>query len=147
MNNITHSQFLERKNLNTNELNNLQLISKKISQLIAKSWLSNDEDGKRIREVLLLPNTPDKTGKIKKLLEDHGINIENLGVAKIEVDWDSFFGSLKDTGDPQSPLTLVIAYPPRPTEFNITEEALETWVSDTDDSRLIPDHPYIPVTW
>jgi lambda repressor-like predicted transcriptional regulator len=119
--------------------NQLKQNTKKTSQLVAKSWLPK---GKEIREILL---SKDKE-KILKLLEDEGIT-KILGEIDVEVVLNTFLGSLEDTGDPNTTFRLNLAYPPKPTDFNVSDTELEDWVDNENPQQIIPPNPYIPVTW
>ncbi len=118
----------------------LQLMTKEISKLFAKSWLP---EGKEIRKILLSGDDQ----KILQLFKDNGIEIEILGNIDIELDTDSFLGSLEDTRDNSTPLKLKLAYPPKPSDFNLSDSELEEWVNNENPEQIIPPNPYIPVTW
>jgi hypothetical protein len=119
----------------------LKLISKKISQLVAKSWLP---EGEEIKSVLLSNDSE----KIQEMLQRNGIDIDILGdTTKFEVDWSTFIGSLEDSLDPNYIFRMVIGYPPKPSEYNLSDSDLVEWVNNTDDEQTKPTHPYIPVTW
>ena len=115
----------------------VQTITKKMSQLIAKSWLPGGEE---IRKILLSNNSEE----IKKMLKKHNISLELLGDIKIEVDWSTFLGRLEDA---TNSLKLVIAYPPRPSEYNLSDSDIEEWVNNEDPNQKVPSHAYIPVTF
>lgn len=122
-------------------------LNKKISQLIAKSWLyKSDPEGERIRNVLvgnLLKTTAEKSKEIVEFFKNnYDIDMENIGgvfpIESVEVDWDTFYGSLSEKGK-----KYILPYPPRPTE--VTDEHLEQWINDT--SNNFPSTPYIPLTF
>ena len=122
------------------EVEDLQFVTKEMSQLIAKSWLP---EGKEIREVLLSRDSD----KILKLFRDHNIDIELFAISRVEVDWTTFLGSVEDTTDPEHPLKLVVAYPPKPDAFNLNDDDLRDWVNNDEPKQKVPPHPYLPVTF
>ncbi len=112
--------------------------SKKISQLIARSWLPGGED---IKNTLLHGSSDD----IKKLLRDNGIELDDFfGPLKVNVDWDTFFGSIKEIKDPDYEGIYNMPYPPRGLE--VTDEHLTEWVNNTDPNTINPPYTYIPLT-
>ena len=125
----------------TRSVEHFQLVTKQMSQLIAKSWLP---EGEQIRSALL----SNDSAKILQMLKDNGIDVEELyKTSRIEVDWSTFLGRLEDTQDPLEPLKLVIAYPPKPSEYNLSDSDLEEWIQNQDPNQKIPTHPYIPVSF
>ncbi|MFK8184539.1 MAG: hypothetical protein AB8B99_14290 [Phormidesmis sp.] len=134
---------------NVRPINHLYQLSKQISQLIAKSWLP---EGESIREVFLSGDSD----KIMKMLKEQNTDIDILGKQIIiEMDWDSFFGGLIDINNPihnrdssemEYLFKLKIGYPPKPSEYNLSDADLEAWVADDGDCYE-PNTPYIPVTW
>ncbi|MDF5725678.1 MAG: hypothetical protein PUP91_35575 [Rhizonema sp. PD37] len=120
--------------------------SKKMSQVIAKSWLQNDPEGAQIRQVIL-SSEPEKIKDFLK--EKYNIDIESvLGTligspVKVKVDWDTFGGS---TSEFPSGGVYVLPYPPRPAE--VTDTQLQRWIDDNDPSpsHQFPADPYIPLT-
>ncbi|GAB1543539.1 hypothetical protein NUACC21_62140 [Scytonema sp. NUACC21] len=112
--------------------------SKKVSQIIAKSWLSNDPEGMEIKRVIFRRNSDE----IKELLKKYGIDLEGFfGPTKVVVDWSSYKGILtEDVGE----AVYILPYPPRPTE--VTDEQLEEWVNNNDPDTLYPTTPYIPLS-
>ena len=143
---LSYEMFIERLNgesvtSNTQNITvgDLQLITKKMSQLVAKSWLP---EGNQIRSILLSKDS----AKIIQMFKENDIDVELL-CSSIEVDWSTFLGRLEDTLDNDNPLKLVIAYPPRPSEYNLSDDDLRGWVNDTNSDQKIPTHSYIPVTW
>lgn len=122
-------------------IHHFQLVTKTMSQLIARSWLPGGEE---IRSVLL----SEDSAKILQMFKDNGIDIEEMfKTSRIEVDWSTFLGRIEDTTDPSEPLKLVIAYPPRPSDYNLSDSDLEDWVQNQDPKQKVPNHPYIPVTY
>lgn len=143
---ISHEQFSKIQPQGDNELftkKDLRQLSKQISQLIAKSWLPG---GEQIRATFLSNDLE----KIKEMFLDNQIDIKMLGVGEyttIELDWSSFFGKLEESKDPKYTFKFVIAYPPRPSEYNLSDAQLNEWVKNNDENNYTPIHPYIPVTW
>lgn len=67
----------------------LQSMNKKMSQIIAKSWIPGGEE---IRKVLLSGDSD----QINKLFEDNGVAIaEIIGKVNIVVEWNDFVGKLQ----------------------------------------------------
>jgi hypothetical protein len=118
-----------------NERQSARELSKAMSQVVAKSWLPEGND---IR-LALLSNDPEK---IKKTFEDNGCDFSHYEGYKIELDVNSFEGNLKDLKE-----TIVVAYPPRPSDFNLSDEDLRNWVNNTDPNQTRSGHLYIPVTY
>jgi hypothetical protein len=118
--------------------------NKKISQLIAKSWLPNDPEGAEIRQVILR----NVSEEIKDLLKKYDVDIDEFlgsivgGPIHVKVSWDTFAGKLDEI--PGSQGSYVLPYPPRPVE--VTDEHLEEWVNNTDPNTPMPPYPYIPLT-
>jgi hypothetical protein len=67
----------------------LQSMNKKMSQIIAKSWIPGGEE---IRKVLLSGDSD----QINKLFEDNAVAIaEIIGIVNIVVEWNDFVGKLQ----------------------------------------------------
>ncbi len=114
------------------KLSAFQEASKKLSQLIAKSWLP---DGKDIKKVFLSRDE----NQIKALLQKEGIHLQDFNIEHVLINWDSFYGTLDELG-----LVCRIPYPPRPSE--VTDEQLQTWVNDKNPNQVFPSTPYIPLS-
>ncbi|SRR5579883_180147 len=113
--------------------------SKKVSQLIAKSWLANDPEGAEIKRVIYGRNS----NEIKEMFKKYGVDLERFfDPLKIVVDWSSFKGILEE--EVVGEVIYRLPYPPRPTE--VTDEQLEEWINNTDTNTQYPPHPYIPLT-
>ncbi len=110
-------------------------LSRKMSKIVAKSWLPA---GKEIREVIL----SNDSDKIKKVFEAGGCDFSFYQDYKVEVDFNNFEGNLKDRKE-----TILIAYPPRPSDFNLSDRDLQDWIDEKDPNISMPPHPYIPVTF
>jgi hypothetical protein len=110
-------------------------LSRKMSKIVAESWLPA---GKEIREAIL----SDNSDKIKKVFEDRGCDFSFYEGHKVEVDFNNFEGNLKDRKE-----TILIAYPPRPSDFNLSDRDLQDWIDEKDPNISKPPHPYIPVTF
>ncbi|MEA5553436.1 hypothetical protein VB713_21080 [Anabaena cylindrica UHCC 0172] len=147
-----HERLLEASNLllgtaksnavqynSETSITELQKLNKKMSQIIAKSWLPGGEE---IRQVLLHGNSE----QINQLFEENGVAIsETIGKVNIVVVWNDFVGKLQETTS--GSLNLVVAYPPRPSDFNLKDEQIQAWVDDHDDEHITPTAPYIPATF
>ncbi len=116
-------------------VSNALTLSRDMSKVVAKSWLP---EGKAIRTEIL-SNDP---ARIKKVFEDNGCDFSYYEGFGIEVDFNSFEGNLKDLAQ-----TIVVAYPPKPSKFNLTDEEISDWVNEKDLSISIPTHPYLPTTF
>ncbi|NES63829.1 MAG: hypothetical protein F6K24_00230 [Okeania sp. SIO2D1] len=82
------------------------------------------------------------------MFKREGINIEIFGPGlKVSIDTNTFTGYLEETRDNQQPLNLVISYPPKPTEFNLSDQELKEWVENDDSNQLAPDNLYMPVSF
>lgn len=121
-------------------------INKKLSQLIAKSWLPNDPEGAEFRKILLRGDSEE----IKNWLKNHDVDLEGFFRVSlnIEVSWDTFIGTLKETTTlgtiSNRSQTYILPYPPRPGV--VTDEQLERWVNDTNSDNKFPLDPYIPLS-
>ncbi len=127
----------------TRTMTDLQKLNKQLSQLIAKSWLT---EGKQIREILLTGDSE----KIYDLFEDNGINIRQIigYPVNIEIDWSAFIGCLtEEIGSTSHSWKLIVAYPPRPSEFNLSNQQLMEWIEDDNEENIFPNNPYIPSTF
>jgi hypothetical protein len=114
------------------KLSEFQQASKKLSQLIAKSWLPG---GEKIKAIFLSGDE----NQIKALLEETGIHLQDFNVRHVLINWDSFYGRLDEMG-----LICHIPYPPRPSE--VTDPQLEAWVNDQNPNQVFPSTPYIPLS-
>lgn len=115
-------------------------LSKKISQIVAQSWLP---EGAEIKKVLLQGNSQE----IGAMFKENGADIEAFFKpfnVYFNVDWDTFYGSLVEVSTGDNIWLSNIPYPPRPME--VTDEQLEEWVNNDDPDVLYPPHPYIPLT-
>lgn len=116
-------------------------VSKKISQVIAKSWLP---EGQEEREILLEGNSR----KIKKLFKKNDIDLDALMEpipVNVVIDTNTFNGSIEQipNTDPEKTLTVKIPYPPRPAE--VSDEELQQWVDDCSDN-VYCDNLYVRVS-
>ena len=134
------------RGLETINKQDFQATNKKLSQLIAKSWLPNDPEGADLKKILLRGDS----GEIKNWLVTHGVDLEDWFRVSlnVEVSWDTFVGTLKEitslgTISDRSE-TYILPYPPRPAA--VTDEQLERWVNDTNPDNKFPLDPYIPLT-
>ncbi|MEC4813941.1 MAG: hypothetical protein SAK29_11810 [Scytonema sp. PMC 1069.18] len=122
------------------------VISKKLSQLIAKSWLPNDPEGAEFRQIILRGDSEE----IKNWLKNHDVDLEGFFQVSIniEVSWETFVGTLKETTAmgrlSTRSNTYTLPYPPRPAV--VTDEQLEKWINDTNADNKFPLDPYIPLS-
>jgi hypothetical protein len=123
--------------------------NKKLSQLVAKTWLPNVyPEGAEFRAILLSKKeSGEKTKEIKEFLKKHDIDIDGIlgsaigGPIDIQVSWDTFGGTI---GEIQGRGPYMLPYPPRPSE--VTDEQLESWINDNNPNNPFPHDPYIPLT-
>ena len=123
--------------------------SKKMSQLIAQSWLPNDPEGAKIRQLFLQSENENRSEEIKKFFkENYEIDLEEIvgdlygHPVDIIVSWDTFSGAAREREDHRGQYT--IPYPPRPAE--VTDTQLQTWINNKNDDVQFPSDPYIPLT-
>lgn len=145
--------------------------TKQISQMIARSWYGDDK-GNAIRDILL--GTKAKTREeaerdlndllVGKKQDADGeplvpqiFNQAELELYAITINWDSFLGELtEDIGavvNNEPPFFhLILPYPPKPTEFNVTQQELQEWVNSQGcdeqgiPTKPFPTSPYIPLS-
>ncbi|MBP0017714.1 MAG: hypothetical protein J7647_09165 [Cyanobacteria bacterium SBLK] len=109
-------------------------LHKKITQLLAQSWISDSIDGSQLRAALLTNNS----AQIKQAFTDLGVNLNDLlDEITVSADWDTFYGSI----DPQKK-ELYLPYPPRPAE--VTDGQIIDWVNNTNPQDLDPPYAYLP---
>jgi hypothetical protein len=124
--------------------------NKKLSQLIAKSWLPDKyTEGKDFRDILLDTDEnktdQERTKDIVKFLKTQGIEIADIlepllgRPVNIKVSWETFAGDIRE-GD-----VYVLPYPPKPSIPGFDKQ-LEDWINDTRSDNILPDAPYIPLT-
>ena len=116
--------------------NALAEVSRQISQLVAKSWLSNDPEGAEINAVLQEGNS----NNIKLLFKKYGIDLDGLlqtNCFKIAV--DSFCnGSIEAIPGSDGTMTVNIPLPPRPNDVALTDEVITCWI----DGSVEPERVY-----
>lgn len=128
--------------------------SKRISQLIASSWLDPNAanrfiPGKTNSEVQkILANGSNKD--VENLLEAAGVDMEaTFGPTVVATNWNSFFGEIKevlDIGD-ETGILFELPYPPRPSKEQVSDAVLEKWVEqDSCEKPFYPTDPYIPLS-
>lgn len=71
---------------------------------------------------------------------------ELLFLYGIDVAWDSFHGVIEEIivigGKPKFPVNqATIPYPPRPSEFNLSQDEIKKWATATDKGGLLPFYP------
>ncbi|NEQ36406.1 MAG: hypothetical protein F6K40_09025 [Okeania sp. SIO3I5] len=142
MQRITYAQLDTFCTLQSRSSNDLRAVTKKISQLIAKSWLPDGED---IRKVFLSQDSKE----ILKMLKKKGIALESIfgPSLEIKIDTNSFEGYIEEVRNIQQPFIFVISYPPKPTEFNVSDQELTQWVENNNSNQFVSDNLYIPVSF
>ena len=138
--------------------------TKLLSQLIATSWLDNDNRAPEIREILRKATADDSdlrkllTGKNCNLWKEEIFTKEEIELYAFQITWDSFQGvlieELQAVFDQKPPyFTVKLPCPPRPTlgEVNLTQQQIQEWVnSPLEDSegkiKPFPPYPYLPTT-
>ncbi|WP_407889142.1 hypothetical protein [Scytonema sp. NUACC26] len=117
---------------------------KKISQLIARSWLQKDDVGKQFRDILISSkSSQEKSDEIKNFLQNQGIAFPKELFSQIKVNWESFGGKIEE--EPGRERIYLLPYPPRP--FEVKDEQLEKWINDNNPERIEPEDPYIPLSF
>ena len=105
---------------------------KKVSQIIAKSWLPEGVD---IKDALIEGNS----NKIKAIFKDNGADIDAFFhpfTVEIYVDRSTFLGGLEEITSPDRPIRLNIPYHPRLTES--TDNMLSEWVHNDNPDEIYP---------
>jgi|GEM_PF-2964048 len=152
----------------------LQEQSKRISQLLAYSWMS-DEQGEEVRnrkkkEEFSIPVT-EKPSTIANTLQYHdsedikkmfksqaNVDLDTLlgPEVVISVDWNTFDGSIENSGtaavmssktdsSDRTKWWYTFNVPYPPKPDVVESWQLEEWVVDTGDKYYAPPHPYIPL--
>ncbi|MFB2920611.1 hypothetical protein [Aerosakkonema funiforme] len=124
---------------------------KKLSQLIAESWLSGKEEYK---EKFLLGDED----ALKELFIEKGIFDDKLDADRFtieirkDVEGPPYIGEITTWGEGSSEIPetkplrfkLIIPYPvPKP---EIEDEELESWINNNDERQLEPLNPLIPLS-
>jgi hypothetical protein len=124
---------------------------KKLSQLIAKSWLPEDSkitpNPKEIKEVFCNAHkSEEEMEKLKNfLIENEILSPGDKDLLEIVVDWSTFYGKV-ELNDLASKIVQVIPYPPKPSKENLSLKEIKAWVNNTNEKEIIPPSPYIPLT-
>ena len=132
-----------RNDATVNTLNSFGQLSKKVSQLIARSWLPKDPEGADIKGALLKGDSEE----IKTVFKKHGVDLDEFFspmTLNVKVDWSAFCGSLVEVTGPKQLLEYNLPYPLRPME--VTGAQLSEWVNNSDPSTVYPPCPYIPLS-
>lgn len=148
---IRVASYTQAKNLNKQELSEMDKEILKISKLLAKSWI-NDEIGKKIKQRLL--NEPDNITKL--LGEAHNLTdgmIEDIDISKIfqcqtaKLNRNSFDLDV-DLEAPERKYELIIGYPPQPSREALSEEELQDWINYEPEKHGEKEPPYyLPITF
>lgn len=110
-------------------------LSRKFSKLIAKAWLADDSEAKKIDEILL----EGKSKKIKKLLKKYDIPV--LDDCEYVVDRKSF--EISVFVDEKTQIAYVrLPYPPKPQ--GVEDIQLNEWVNDDDPNTTEPTELFLP---
>ncbi|NEO42073.1 MAG: hypothetical protein F6J90_39440 [Moorea sp. SIOASIH] len=91
----------------------------------------------------------ENNGNFKRIHEPIFSTYEMVWEYAIDISWDTFYATridLSQAGErPKPPYTKVtLGYPPRPSEFSVTQEHIKTWVTAPekfDDSNQYPFYP------
>lgn len=112
--------------------NTLREASHQISQLIAKSWLSDDPEATEINAVLQEGNS----NNIKTLFQKYGIDLDKLLGETTAVIIDSVFldRGIEQMSSFDGTLTVKIPYPPKPGD--ISDEDLTSLVGNSSDRNF-----------
>ena len=146
--------------------NQLLLETKLISQLLAYSWLSDEEaadippshlptplQGKEVQPSEIADTLQyEGSREIKNLIEDLvgvDLNVWFGSSSEVCVSWDKFDAVIHEGGDAAVAAkdlryTIYLPYPPRPQCATSLE--LANWIADKDDKHLGPPYPYIPLS-
>jgi hypothetical protein len=150
--------------------NRYQMQSKRISQLIAFIWrylyqkedlekyktakeLDNHfKDPQKLKELFYAKKDTETWKLITKALPDLLEPLFDPQADGIEydigIDVEQFRTSLEDPGFGQKNWRATVGYPPRPfvtDEGQLTNQELDEWISDTDQTKYVADNPFIPL--
>ena len=115
--------------------NSCEQINRKFSKAIAKAWLADDSEGKKIHQTLLEGSSE----KLKELLRKYQIPVRDD--CEYVVDRGSFEVSIFI--DEKAQISYVrLPYPPRPTE--VEDLQLNEWVDDDDPKTVAPSELFLP---
>ncbi|MEM9538516.1 MAG: hypothetical protein AAGA60_03280 [Cyanobacteria bacterium P01_E01_bin.42] len=113
----------------------MEKVHKKVTQLIAGSWLSNTPEEVEIEQALRGKDSD----TIKSVFKKYGADLDCFGSVNIEINENNSSGSFHERSEPIPTLTL--PYPPRPEE--VMDSQLRAWANN-DDPSLIHPPAYIP---
>jgi hypothetical protein len=143
--------------------NNILRQTKKLSQLIAYSWLEN-EKARKIREIFRRATADDSelkqllTGQFPDLWCEPIFTESEVALYSFQINWDTFIGTLIEEQQAimaQCPpyFRVNLPYPPRPAlgETTVTLEQIQEWADsplEFDENGTVknpfPPYPYIP---
>ncbi|MEM9538515.1 MAG: hypothetical protein AAGA60_03275 [Cyanobacteria bacterium P01_E01_bin.42] len=108
---------------------------KKVSQLIASSWLSDTPEDVEIKQAL----QGNDSDTIKSIFKKYGVDLDCFGNVDVKVDRKNSSGSLSESLSQM--LTLTLPYPPR--SEKVMDSQLREWANN--DNPVTIDPPaYIP---
>ena len=120
--------------------------AKKLSQLIARSWLPTEE-GKAIKKIF---NSGDTTQIVEVIKKYAGIDLKTLLGENllVTVDWGSYLAEIEEVylGGQDFRSVLRFPYPPPPPKDEVTQQELQDWVNNTDPNQIVAPFPYIPLS-
>jgi phage pi2 protein 07 len=87
-----------------------------------------------------------KDGNWKRIWKPIFSNYEMVYEYALDLSWDTYYATRKDIAQPgrkqNPPYTKVtLGYPPRPPEFNLTQEDIQKWVNADDKDGEFPFYP------
>ncbi|MBP0017715.1 MAG: hypothetical protein J7647_09170 [Cyanobacteria bacterium SBLK] len=113
----------------------MERVHKKVTQLIAGSWLSNTPEEVEIEQALQGKDSD----TIKSVFKKYGADLDCFGSVNVEINENNSSGSFQERSE-QIP-TLTLPYPPRPE--SVMDSQLRTWTNNDDPATIHPP-AYIP---
>lgn len=127
-------------------------LSKNLFGADPKDWLINNPDqpvetAPEEIKLLIAVFGKERIEDEKKYLSPL-FNSNELRAYKFILNPDSFRGVLEDPTRPNDPPQFYIAYPPAPKfgEATVTENQLESWINNDDNTQMFPSNIFIPVS-
>ncbi len=118
--------------------------AKKLSQLIASSWLPGGEDIKTAF------NGGDTEAIVKMIKEKTDIDLQALfgDDVIVTINWESFLADIEEIymGGEDFRTVVHFPYPERPSKDEVSDNDLQSWVNNTDSSIVVAPFPYIPLS-
>jgi hypothetical protein len=112
------------------------------------------EQSYKLRDLLFASPDSDPFKLMQKVFEGSDIQLtealfdEATDNYKIQVDVSKFRTQLNDPVPGDNKWTAVMGYPPRPfiSDYGqLTNQELEHWISNNDESKYVSDNPFIPL--